>query len=678
MTRFRFVLPCLLIAALAALSFAQEPPAQIKEALKRADAAVAKIIAIPDNQRNFENTLGAIDDISVRLDNETSMILFMQYVSTNAAERDASRAAEEAVSNWAIDLGKNEKLYKAVKAYADRKPTLTGERKRMLEHSLRDYRRSGMELSPEKREELKKIEMQLNKLGIEFEQNIAEDATKVPLLKSELPGVPDDVIKRQPTAGGLILVGLDGPTYGAVMDYCTNANTRQKMWVSYRRRAISKNVRTLEQLIKLRAQAAKLLGFKNTVDWMIETRMAKNHLEVRKFYTELEPIVRKKALLDMAEFRSFKRKHTKNPKADVNPWDYAFYKNLLKKEKYAVDSEKVMEYFPMQRVMDGLFSITQNLYGLEFKDITSRAKEFGLPVWHTDVKLYEVWDKAQNKTIGRFYLDLYPRENKYTHAAHWGLIPRKRWANGEVQIPLSALVCNFTKPTATKPSLMPHDEVETFFHEFGHLLHAMMSETEYGQFSGTAVARDFVEAPSQMFENWVWDGRVLKTFAKHYKTGKPLPESMLKGMLAARTLGSGIETQGQIFLGEMDQAFHTAPDGVVDTTKTGLEIYAKTTLYKPVPGTAFQASFGHLNGYEGAYYGYLWSLVYAQDMFQRFEQNGLLNPEAGKYYRQKVLSRGGSVDEIDMLRDYLGRAPKTEAFLRHLGLTTKPIPKKGK
>ena len=659
------------LALIVASAPGQEVPAKMKQALAKANAAIAKIIAIPKAKRTFANTAGALDDLSVQLDMDTSMLTFMQFVSTDAKERDASRAADEAISNWSVEVGKNEKLYKALKDYASTKPILKGEQKRFLEQTLRDYRRSGMDLTRAKRDQLKKIEMELNRLGIAFDTNIAEDASKVPLLRSELAGVPEDVIKRQTTAADVVLMGLDGPTYGQVMDYGENPNTRMKMWVAYRRRAASKNVAVLEDLIKLRAQAAKLLGYKNTVDWMIETRMAKNSEQVKKFYDELTPIVRKKAILDMAEFREFKRERTGDPTAELNPWDYAFTKNLLRKEKYAVDSEKVAEYFPMQAVMDGLFSITQELYGLEYRDITAKAKSMGLPVWHPDVKLYEVFDKAKGRIIGRFYLDLFPRENKYTHAAHWRLIPRKKWANGKTELPLAALVCNFTKPTADKPSLMTHDEVETFFHEFGHLLHSTMTETEYGRFSGTAVARDFVEAPSQMFENWVWNPAVLRTFAKHYKTGEVLPDSLLKGMVAARTLGSGIETQGQLFLGQMDQAYHTDADGVVDTTKVGLEMYEKTTLYKAVPGTAFQASFGHLNGYHGAYYGYLWSLVYAQDMFQRFEQVGLLSPEAGKYYRSKVLSRGASMDEMDMLRDYLGRDPKTDAFLRHLGLDPK-------
>lgn len=661
---------------MAAAAFTQEVPANVVAALKKADAAVAKIIAIPDGERNFDNTIGALDDISTQLDTDTSLTLFMQFVSTDAKVRDGARAAEEAVSNWGIDLGKREDLFRAVKAYADTKPDLSGEQKRLLDFTMRDYRRAGMDLPVEKRNQLKQIEMEINKLSIEFETNLNEDATKLALTTDELKGVPKSVVDRLPKLGNVVLMGFDGPTYGAVMDYCEVDATRQKAQWLYRRRGGQKNVEVLEKLLKLRTQESDLLGYKNFVDYAIETRMAHDAATVKKFYDDLLPIVNAKAAQDVKEFLAFKRAQTKNPKATFNPWDYSFYKNLLKKEKYAVDGEKVAEYFPMERVVEGLFKITSSLYNIEYRDVTKKAGELGLPIWHADVKLYEVVDKANGEVLGHLYTDLYPRDNKYSHAACWGLWQRKVWADGTVQKPLAALVCNFTKPTPTTPSLLPHDEVETFFHEFGHGLHQMLTNTKYGRFSGTAVARDFVEAPSQMMENWVWNASVLKTFAKHYKTGQPLPDKLLAGMQAARTLGSGIETQGQFFLGQMDQKFHLAPKGEVDTTKVAQQVYESIMPYKFLPMTFPQAAFGHLTGYEGAYYGYMWSLVYAQDMFQRFEELGVTSPKAGLYYREKILGRGGSMDEMDMLRDYLGRAPKMDAFMKHLGLKQPPAGKK--
>lgn len=653
----------------AAASFAQDVPDNIKEALKRADDGVAKIIATPKSQRNFDNTVGALDAISVKLDDDTSLFIFMQNVSPDAGVRAQSRAADELVSNWSIDLGKREDLFNAIKEYADTNPTLEGEQKRLLEFTMRDYHLSGMDLPKDKRDRLAEIEKQLNKLGIDFQQNIADDETTVPLTLEELKGVPKDTLDRQTMSNGLVLLKVDGPTYLSVMDNCPNATTRQKVWTEYRRRAGEKNVAVLEQLIKLRDEAAHLLGYKNSVDMVLATRMAKNSDTVAKFYSELEPIVAKKAAADKAEFLAAKKQFDKSAK-DFLPWDYAYTRNYLLKKKYAVDEEKVAEYFPMERVFQGFFDVTSQLYNVEWRDLTADAPKLGLPIWHPDVKLWGLYDKKDGSLLGRIYTDLFPRPGKYTHAACWGLQQRKVWDDGTVQVPLAALVCNFTKPTAEKPSLMPHDEVETFFHEFGHGLHQLLTKTSYGRFSGTAVERDFVEAPSQMMENWVWEPKVLNMFAKHYKTGEPLPAKLLEGMQKARTLGSGIETQGQLYLGEMDQAYHTAAGGVVDTTKVGNDVYQRATIYKPVAGTLFQSSFGHLVGYNGAYYGYLWSLVYAQDMFRRFEELGVTSPQAGDYYRSKVLSRGGSMDAMDMLRDYLGREPNMDAFYKHLGLNS--------
>jgi thimet oligopeptidase len=662
----------LAVLAVGAFSTAQDNvPENIKAAIKKAEDTVAGIIAVPDDSRTFENTLMPLDDMSVQLDNDTSMFLFMQYVSTDANVRNESRASEEYVVNWANALSKREDLYKAVKAYADTNPKLEGDRHRFLVFTMRDYRRSGMGLDKVKRDRLLAIDNEMTKLGIDFEKNIAEDETRVPLAKSELPGVDKDAIDAQPMSAGIYLWGMDNPSYDAILSNCTNQTTRQKIWTAYKRRGGRENVNILENLLKLRAEQAKILGYKTFADYIVEPRMAKNAAAVEKFYKELRPIVRKKALLDWQLFQGTKRKDIRSAKAGFYPWDYSYYKNYLQKQKYSVDRMKVAEYFPMERVVQGLFDISSKLYGISFKDITKDAASKNMQVWHKDVKLYEVVDNKTKKMLGHLYTDLYPRPDKYTHAACWGLISRKQWGDGHLQTPVAALVCNFTKSTASKPSLLPHDEVETFFHEFGHGLHNLLTGATMGRFSGTSVERDFVEAPSQMMENWVWEPTVLNLFARHYKTNKPLPKSMLDGMLAARSLGSGMETEHQIYYGMVDQKYHTVANGVIDTTKTGVEMLGQLELYKGVPGTYYQASFGHLTGYEAAYYGYQWSLVYAQDMFQRFKQLGVLDPKTGAYYRDKVLSQGGSKDAMVMLRDYLGRAPKTDAFLNYLGITAK-------
>ncbi len=643
------------------------------DAIAKANASVAKIVAIPDKDRTFDNTIGAIDDLLATFEYRVSLFIFMSNVHPDAAVREESQAAEEKYNNFLIEVTKREDLYKAVKAYAATNPKLEGEQKRLLEFTLRDYRRAGMDLTPEKRNRLTEVQKEIGKLVIEFNKNNAEEDSTVMLTKEELKGVPAEMVSRFPGNGGVCVVGLAGPTYIPVMENCENETTRQKMWMAYKRRGGKKNVGILEHVLKLRGEEATLLGYKSNAEYEIEVRMAKTPKAVDDFYAKLRPLAREKAKQDFAEFTAAKQKQTGDAKAELKPWDFQFVKNYLLKTKYAVDGEKVREYFPMQAAVDGLFKTTQSLYGLEYKDVTStKGGTSERPLWHPDVKLYEVWDKATGKMLGEFYLDMYPRDNKYSHAAQWGLVQHKVWSNGKVTTPLAALVCNFTKPTEGKPSLLQHSEVETFFHEFGHCLHTIVSEAKYYRFAGTSVERDFVEAPSQMFENWVWDAATLNTFAKHYKTGEALPKDLLQAMIAGKNLGSGLDAENQFYYALTDLKYESTSDGKVDTTKIATDLYPEITMYTFRPeGTYYQASFGHLMHYNAGYYGYMWSKVFACDMARRFKELGMLSPEAGKYYRQKVISQGGTKDAMDLLKDYLGREPKLDAFVEDLGLKGK-------
>ena len=648
----------------------------IQDALDRADASVARIVAIPDRKRTFANTVEAMDDLYAQLELDANMTMFLAYVSTDADVREAGVRAEEDFTNWLIDLQKREDLYLAVKAYTATSPRLNGEQNRMLDHTMRDYRRAGMDLAPQPRAKLKEVQKEITRLSIEFEKGIREDATRVLLTREELSGLPAEYFENPnlQRSGNVFLVSMAYPQFIPIQDYCDNETTRKKVWLAYKRRGGTRNVAVIEKILKLRAEAAALLGYAHPADYEIEIKMAKNAGTVQAFYDELRPLVRKKALLDHEQLMSAKRRDTGDPDAKLYPWDSSYYTNYLKKTEYAVDPEKVREYFPLDRVVEGLFSITQALYGLEYREITDRAASAGRPLWHEDVRLFEVWDTATGEMLGEFYIDLHPRDNKYNHAAQWGLAQHKVWSNGAVTKPVAALVCNFPKPTAERPSLLTHDDVETFFHEFGHCLHTILSESRYFRFGGTSVERDFVEAPSQMFENWVWDADVLKTFARHYETGAPFPDELLDGMLTARYLGSGLLAERQFYYGLFDMSCHLDPDGVVDSTQLAMDLWdadrENVELYDPVPETYFHAAFGHLTGYQAGYYGYQWSLVYACDMFQRFKELGMLNPEAGRYYRRKILSRGGAADGLDLVKDYLGREPRMDAYLKHLGLET--------
>jgi len=646
----------------------EELTTTVEQAFARADVEIATIIAVPDDQRTFANTVGALDDMMVRLDGASNMPTFMAYVHTDADIREAAQGAAQMWSDWSIDFSTNEDLYNAIKTYADTKPELSGEQARMLEHTMRDYRRSGMSLSKEDREKLKTIQKELGTLTIEFDTNIREDKTVIPIPIGGLEGVPQDVVDRLKVVGGNYQVTLDYPTFGPILDYCSVPQTRKEVRFAYSKRAGQENVDLLERIIKLRDEASDLLGYATPADFETEIKMSKNASAVAEFYKKLRPVVRKKAEKDWAELVEAKRADIGDPSVEFYPYDFSYYYEKIKNDKYAVDSQKVQEYLPLQNVMDGLFEITQLLYGIEYREVTEVAEQRGTPLWHEDVRLFEVWDTKSGEQLGEFYIDLHPRDDKYSHAAQWGLVQHKVWEDGTVQLPVAALVCNFTKPTADKPSLMTHDEAETFFHEFGHCLHTILSEAEIAGFAGTSVERDFVEAPSQMFEEWVWTPETLKLFARHYETNEPMPNELIEGMIAAKNLQSGIKTEGQIFLGMVDQAYHTDTDGEVDTTQVAYDIHDEVRMYPHTPGSHFQGSFGHLTGYQAGYYGYLWSLVYAQDMFQRFQELGMLNPEAGAYYREKILSKGGTEDSLDLVREYLGREPSMNAFLLSLGL----------
>ncbi|MFT7541714.1 MAG: thimet oligopeptidase [Gammaproteobacteria bacterium] len=641
----------------------------VAEHVLRSRADLAAIAAIPAGERTFDNTVRAFDDTVARFFNGARMTAFMGEVHPDADVRELGRQADAAIDEFFNTLTKNEEVFLAIQGFSESQTDLDPVDARLLEQILRDFRREGMTLSSEERDQLLEIDRALNEKGNLFRQNISEDKTRLYFSASDLVGVPESFLGSLERMGSMYVVPMNGASIGRILGNCENAETREQVILAYSMRAVPENVVLLEELIALRSKKAHLLGYETIAHYQSEVRMAKTPAAIMDFYADLRPRLRAKALVDFEEFRSAKSEHVGDPEATFNAWDYSFYKNRLLREKYAVDSEAVRAYFPIETVTEGLFAITQQIYGISYEDITARAEELGLPApWHEDVKLFAVTDEASDKLLGHFYIDLHPRPNKYSHAAQFPLHLRKEWSDGSVTTPLVALVCNFTKPTADAPSLLAHSEVRTFFHEFGHCLHSILTEAGHAWFSGTQVARDFVEAPSQMFEEWIWDADVLQTFARHYETGEVIPRELVDGIVAARTLGSGLSTEGQVFLGMMDMAFHMDPDGEVDTTAVRAEVYAQTRLFEPLANLPSQANFGHLVGYEAGYYGYQWSLVYAADMAGRFRELGLLNPVAGAAYRAAVLSKGGSMEELEMVGEFLGREPNSAAYLRQLGL----------
>lgn len=623
---------------------------------------IDEIVNIPDEEKTFENTMVKLDDLYNQLSNRYALVYLMGSTHPDSAIRETAVKVRNDFSIMFNELQLNEDLYAAIKTYSQTTEAkeLTGPDSKFLEETIIEFERNGFALGIEERGELKEILNDLSTISNEFSTNIARYEDYLILSEAQMEGLPEDYKKSHRQEDGTFKVGLSYPDYRPFMQYAKSDDARKQLYIKYNNRASDSNLEVLDKMLTKRKEMADLLGYSTFASYQTETRMAKDPNTVWEFETKLTESVKPKGRLDFDQMLTHKKK-LDLPGEKINAWETSYIENLLKTTEYGVDEEIVRQYFPIENVKDGLFQITQKLFGVTYKKIEDAS------VWHPDVELYHVIDKG--KVIGRFYLDLHPRSNKYNHAACFPMRLSKQMDNG-FQIPTASLVCNFTEPTDDKPALMTHSEVNTFFHEFGHVLHNMFSTTTLSAQAGTSVARDFVEAPSQIFENWAWNYESLSLFAKHYETGELLPKDLFDKMLAAKNLNSGVATLQQIFYGSYDMTLHDKfnPSGDETTTDVLKELIGSILLYDYVPGTHFQAAFGHLNGYAASYYGYLWSDVYAQDMFSVFEERGILNPEVGMEYRDKILSRGSEEDEMAMLIDFLGREPNDKAFVKSLGL----------
>lgn len=637
---------------------------QSKQTIDQLESDLKVIYAIPADQRTYENTVRAFDTAYDKFNSIFGIIYLMGNAHPDDATRNIANETVVTLSQFDNKLQLNEDLYRSFKEYSqtDEAKKLTGFKEKFLRETIRDFERNGFALSKEDRDKLKEINDRISALSNRFSQNIAEYKDSLVVDEAAVTGLDDAYKGARRRKDGKYTIDLSYPSYRPFMRLSASEDARKELLFKYLNRASISNVDILDKVVLNRIQMANLLDYKTYSEYRLETRMAKDPQTVWDFENGLIEKVKEKGARDYQEVLDIKRQKTGNDKDSlVYAWEYSYYNNILMKEKYDVDAEKVKEYFEINNVLDGLFSITQILFNVTYRKMENPS------VWHPDVSLYEVVDHG--KVIGRFYLDLYPRDNKYRHAACFPII-KGRMTDDGYQIPTAALECNFPKPTDTAPALMQHSQVETFFHEFGHVLHNMLTKSELSSFSGTSVSRDFVEAPSQIFENWTWDYASLKLFAKHYKTGDVLPETMFDKMLAAKNVGSGNSTLYQIFYGLIDMTIHDKynPNEVRTTTDIVAELQNKIILTPFVKGTNFQAAFGHLMGYASSYYGYLWSNVYAQDMFSVFEKEGILNPEVGKRYRQIILASGADKEPIDLVKEFLQREPNPEAFYKSLGL----------
>lgn len=631
------------------------------QAIARSEAVLSDLVAPQD--RTFDNTMRPLDRVGDILAHAFANYAFMGYVHTDKEVRNAGKDAEEKLEKFGVEIVFRDELNRAVQEYAatEEAEALEGERARFLEFKLRDLRRAGHELDPETRAEVKAKTERLVELGVRFQQNIDEWEDWILVTAEDLEGLPESFIESLETdeETGKLKVTIQYPHLIPFQENARRRDLREQLRYKFNTVAVEENRKILEEAVRLRQEIADAFGRPTWAHHRLEERMAKSPERVTSFYDELQTPLIDKGKGELAAVATLLREETGADTVQV--WDWAYYDTQQRKRDYGVDNFEVAKYFPLQQVLEGMFQLTSEMFGIEFVEIE------GFESWHPDVQFFAIEDSASGEELGRFYLDLFPREGKYGHAAEFPLVSGRRLEDGSYQNPLCAMVANFTKPTAKAPSLLQHSEVETLFHEFGHVLHQNLGRTEFARFSGTSTERDFVEAPSQIMQHWIWRTDVLRRFARHYETGEPIPEDLVEQLVAARKLNKAMWQLRQMQFGWWDQQIHGGPEPDLDAIyKKGVEI----SLLPLHTGTFPLASFGHLmGGYDASYYGYMWAEVFGDDMFSRFEEEGVTNPEVGMAYRREVLEKGGSRDGDELLRNFLGREPDNRAFLNKLGIS---------
>ncbi|MBL4657779.1 MAG: Zn-dependent oligopeptidase, partial [Flavobacteriales bacterium] len=572
------------------------------------------------------------------------------------------------LKSFKYELEIDEGIYDAINRFAESEEgqSLKGSEKKFLDDLMLGYKRSGFELDASFRREIKDLKSQIDGLGNRFRANIAAASSDYLIITPEqIGGLDSSYLAARVMDDGNYKIDVSYPSYRPFMKYSTSDSLRRTLSLLDDNRGAPENIVLLDSILYLRNEVASKLGYSSYAALKLSGNMAKTPEVVWDFENDLIEKVKAKGAADIAKLIKVKSEYLGKEAEKIELWESSFYSAIMKQKEYKLDEREVKNYFEQNAVLQGLFAITQKVLGLKYEEIDSPS------VWHPDVRMFNCYDAPSNKLIGRFYLDMYPRENKYSHAAMFTITGGMGLEDGGYEIPEASLVCNFPKPEGGKPSLMSHGDVETFFHEFGHLLHGMVTKARIAYQSGPEqVVLDFVEAPSQIYENWAWNKETLAMFAKHYETGEMIPDSLLDKMLSVKNLNSGTRALGQLFYGTYALTLHDKyiPYGDDNTTAIGYRLMKEVKGSEFPEGAHFEASFGHLIGYSAAYYSYLWSKVYAQDMWSVFEEQGPLNPEVGMKYRQIILEPSDSRDALEMVKEFLGRDPNNEALLKDLGL----------
>ncbi|MDO6475884.1 oligopeptidase A [Alteromonas sp. 1_MG-2023] len=652
----------------------------IEKAIEHCKATIDEVVE--SNDLSYANVVAKIEEADDRLGKMWSPVSHMNSVVSSDELREAHDACLPLLSEYGTWVGQHEGLFNAYKSLkeSDEFTGLDEQRKKLIDNTIRDFTLSGVALPPEEKKRFAAIQARLSELSSTFSNNVM-DATmgwsKHVTDKSELAGLPESALAAAEQAAHQKdlqgwLFTLDIPSYLPVMMYADNAALREEMYRAYTTRASEQgpnggqwdNTAIIQETLSLRTEIAKLLGFSSYAERSLATKMAQSTDQVTGFLEDLAAKSRPQAQEELEEVKAFAESGFGI--TSLNAWDLPYYSEKLKQEKYTISDEMLRPYFPEDKVLHGLFRVVHQLYGLTI------VEQPGIDVWHDDVRYFTITDDA-DVMRGSFYLDLYARAKKRGGAWMDECRVRRYREDGELQLPVAYLTCNFNGPVGGKPALFTHDEVVTLFHEFGHGIHHMLTKMSVAGVSGiNGVPWDAVELPSQFLENWCWEEEALTFISGHYETGEPLPDELLDKMLAARDYHSAMQMVRQLEFSLFDFKIHQQDGANVDVQGVLDSVRGQVAVVTPPSFNRFQHSFGHIfaGGYAAGYYSYKWAEVLSADAFSKFEEDGIFNRDTGKAFLENILEMGGSKEPMELFVAFRGREPQVDALLRHSGIRT--------
>ncbi len=646
----------------------QAVAARADAVLTETGKALDAIAARDPGRLDFRSLFVALDDAWYPLESVLSRFTLMKETQPDAALRKACNDAVQKIEEWRVGASFRADVYARCAAFEasyqrGEQPALKGEDLLLMQETLRDYRRLGFGLDPAARAEVEALMKRLAALANRFDENITNAQLDLDFTREQLAGAPASFLEAAKTADGRYRVRVHvTPDVLTVLGNVSDAAVRRAVSTARSRLAMDENGPLLAEILRLRQETAERLGYAHWADYQTEIRMAGSGARALSFVTDLIAGLEPKFSAELTTLAALEAEESGREQGAIATWDYLYYQNQLLRRQYGVDTAELRNYFPLERVLEGMFLVYEHLFGLRFHPVTPSRP------WVADLRLYVAEDARTLEPLGAFYLDLFPREGKYNHFAQFDVVGGKRLPNGRYRRPVAALVCNFTPGAAGEPALMSHQEVKTLFHEFGHCMHAVLTRAEYARFAGGAVPRDFVEAPSQMFENWVWDPQVLSIFAGHWQDpSRGVPLATLRAMQQADLATKAVWYRRQLGLALADLRLHLGP--VEDPAAVANRALADAFLPVP-PNTNFAAYWGHLTGYDAGYYGYAWADSIAADLATAFAEapEGYLDAEVGMRLRREIYEPGASRPVEDSVRAFLGRPFEGRAFLRSVGI----------